>query len=42
MIDLKAKQRLNALLSQMQELVNNNRINDYLDIPIEIPQIEGQ
>lgn len=42
MIDLKAKQKLNALLAQMQELVNNNRINDYLDVPIEIPHIDEQ
>jgi hypothetical protein len=41
MIDDKAKQKLNALLSQMQELVESSRINDYLDVPLEIPHIEG-
>lgn len=39
-IDPKAKERINALLEQMDELVTSSRISDYLSTTIEIPRIK--
>lgn len=39
-IDPKAKERINALLDQVNELVTQSRIGDYLDTTIDIPHIE--
>jgi len=39
-IDPKAKEKINALLSQVEELIRDNRIGDYLDTTVDIPHIE--
>lgn len=39
-IDPKAKEKINALLAQIGELVQQNRIGDYLDTTVDIPHID--
>lgn len=39
-IDPKAKEKINSLLEQISELVQQNKIGDYLNTTIDIPHIE--
>jgi hypothetical protein len=41
-IDPKAKDRINALMAQIDDLVQNSRIGDYLNTTIEIPRIKDK
>ncbi|HOX74734.1 MAG TPA: hypothetical protein PLB27_08455 [Bacteroidales bacterium] len=41
-IDPKAKEKINALLEQIDDLVINSRISDYLNTTIEIPRIKNK
>ena len=41
-IDPKAKEKINALLEQIDDLVINSRISDYLNTTIEIPRIKDK
>jgi len=41
-IDPKAKEKINALLDQIDDLVINSRISDYLNTTIEIPRIKDK
>ncbi|MCK9399633.1 MAG: hypothetical protein M0Q51_06515 [Bacteroidales bacterium] len=39
-IDPKAKEKINAMLDQINDLVTQSRIGDYLDTTVDIPHIE--
>jgi hypothetical protein len=41
-IDPKAKEKINALMEQIENLVENSRIGDYLNTTIEIPRIKDK
>ena len=41
-IDPKAKEKINALLEQIEDLVINSQISDYLNTTIEIPRIKDK
>ena len=41
-IDPKAKEKINALLEQIEDLVINSRISDYFNTTIEVPRIKDK